>query len=303
MTCGGADWLRAAGTAAASELRRGAASARAQCLRRGAALPLPGVRLRSVARGSSPPPCSLGRCGGPQREEGGRTRSGGRRTPGRGAADARLPPAAAQPVVLRRVPALARPVEPAVGLLPPSPARPRTLRLQGLAVRARTGQRGALRRLGLTHLESPAALIALGNFALCLDLCLPWGSWTAVRQAPSLAGTTYWGPWSSRRRPSPSSPPGPTPSPSPRSCPAAAPRRSRPRRTPSNPWVSRPARPSAPLSPGCGRLARQLLTLRPEAIRREWEVIFLLGQSFLWERHSLLNITGFASCICASHFP
>lgn len=85
------------------------------------------------------------------------------------------------------------------------------------------------------------AVIARGNFALCLGLCLLWGSWTALRQAPSLARTPYWRPWSSRRRPSPSSPPGPTPSPSPRSCPAAVLRRRRPQRIPSNPWVSRAA--------------------------------------------------------------
>lgn len=98
VTCGGADWLPAAGIAAAGKLRRRAASARAQCLPRLAALRRLGVRPFSAARRRCPAACSLGR---PQRGTGGRTRSGCCGTPGLCAADARHQRPAAQTVAPR----------------------------------------------------------------------------------------------------------------------------------------------------------------------------------------------------------
>lgn len=242
VTWGAADWLPAARIAAASKLRRRATSSQAQCLLRRAAFGLPGVRLFPVAPRWFPVPCGFGR---PQPGKGGRTRRGCCGTPGFCAADARRQLPAAQTVVLRSVPVLAHPVEPAVGLLPPSPATWKSLRLEGCAVGEREERPvWSSEEVGADSSGVPGcAVIALGNFALCL----PWGNWKAVRQALSPARIAYWRPWSSRRRPSPSCPPGPTPSPSPRSCPAAVPRRRRPQKTPSNPWVSR--------APDCPRWA------------------------------------------------
>lgn len=131
VTWGFADWLSAARIAAASKLRRRATSSQAQFLPRLAALELPGVRPFSVSLRRSPTSCSLGH---PLRGKGGRTRRGCCGTSGLCAADARHQLPAAQTVVLQGVPVLAHPVEPAVGLLPPSPASSKSLRLQGFAL-------------------------------------------------------------------------------------------------------------------------------------------------------------------------
>lgn len=149
VTWGGADWLRAAGTGAASKLRRGAASARRSVL--GAALrgdPAPCCRaLSRASRGWGPSGC-------PPRGRGRKDAEGALRDPR--ALRSGCPSPAAQPVVLPRAPVPARRVEPAS--VPRSPAGPKALRLRRFAVGECGGRCGALGGSGRTPPESPAAL-------------------------------------------------------------------------------------------------------------------------------------------------
>lgn len=154
-----------------------------------------------------------------------------------------------------------------------------------------------------------SALLALWNFELQFRVFVSlWGSWTVVCQSRFLSRTARWEPWSSRRRPSPSSPLEPMPSPSPRLCPAAAPRRRRQQRTPSNPWVSRGTRQSVwallICFPGAGSLLRgkqrwlflpsgstaKSQSMDQNSVLGERLFFFLFLSSFLWRLHHQLKV-------------